>query len=77
MSIKFAQNFDNHFIELKECLHSLVVRYAQFPELKNLLKIVLFILFTKLPAKISIPLSEGWTSSSHKKLPPISSFEYS
>ena len=47
----------------------------KFPQLKNLLKTVLSALFTKLPAKISIPLPERWTPSPHKKLLPISSFE--
>ena len=60
LSIGFAQNFGNHLINLKECPHSLVVRYAQplkFPQLKNLLQIVLFILFTKLPVILKFIIS--------------------
>ena len=61
------------------CSLCTISRQFKFPELKDLLKIVLFILFIKLPGKLpgklSIPLSEKWTPSSHKRLLPISLFE--
>ena len=71
----FGQCFGNHLIELKECVLRPNSCQLKFPELKHLLKIVLIIFFTKLPAKISLPFFERSTPSSQKKLLRISSFE--
>ena len=62
-------------IRLLFVMHNLLS--IQISWVKNIFKIVLFIIFTKLPAKIYITLSKRWTSSSRKKLLPIHRSKFS
>ena len=57
-------NYKSVYSGLLFVMHKLDCQF-KFPELKNLLKIILLISFTKLPAEISISFFERCTPSSH------------